>query len=58
MEDKALRLPAQLCRMDLRALAGMHIAEEKAETIMVALGAAGLTKEQVTMHVPMHVRGC
>lgn len=46
-EEKALRLPAQLCRMGVRAQSALHVAEEKVTKVLEQLAARGLTVDQV-----------
>ena len=46
-EDMALRLPAQLCRMTIRASEALRAAEESTAEIMSQLRDLGLTQAEV-----------
>jgi len=46
--DKALRLPAQLCRMEIRAAEALRAAEESAAECMDQLLDLGLTQTGVS----------
>ena len=46
-EEKELRLPAQLCRMSVRAQSALHVAEGKVTKLLEQLAAGGLTAQQV-----------
>ena len=45
--DKSLRLPAILCRMEVRAASGKQVAENNFKQVMDQVSASGLTVEQV-----------